>query len=111
MVMTDPMQVDLATARAARGKGTLFGSSIASALGLAGLLIPKCPLCFAAYLCVFGVSASSARSVAWLGVPLCIALIASSALATAVFVAQRDRRLASRKSDTCCTRRCLGKGG
>jgi hypothetical protein len=104
MFMTYPLRADLVTARAPRGRRALFGSSVASALGVAGLLIPKRPLCLAAYLCVFGVSASSARSVAWLGVPLCIALIAASALATAVFVAQRGRRLASQKSGTCCTR-------
>lgn len=73
----------------------LVGSWLGSALAFLALLVPKCPLCVAAYLCFFGVSASSARAVVQLGVPLCLALVAGSALATALFVAQRGRRLAA----------------
>lgn len=88
--------------RTSRRNGrALFGSWLASALGLAGLLVPKCPLCLAAYLCVFGVSASSARSVAWLGVPLCATLIGVSVIATALLVAKRGRRPARPGSGTC----------
>jgi hypothetical protein len=86
---------------AGRNTGALFGSWLASALGLLGLLVPKCPLCLAAYLCVFGVSASSARSVAWLGVPLCAALIGASVIATAVLVAKRGRRSARQSGGAC----------
>jgi len=63
-----------------------------------GVFVPKCPLCVAAYLCLFGFSASSARAVAELGRPLCVALIAGSTLATALFVARRSRRRADRAS-------------
>lgn len=82
----------------------LLGSWLGSALAAAAVLVPKCPLCAAAYLCLFGLSASSARAVVQLGLPLCIALIAASALATALFVARRGRRLARREkaSDSCC---------
>ncbi len=86
------MRAELATQTSGRSSGALFGSWLASALGLLGLLVPKCPLCLAAYLCVFGVSASTARSVAWLGVPLCATVIGVSVIATAVFVAKRGRR-------------------
>jgi hypothetical protein len=90
------MRAELATQMSPRtsrrNSGALFGSWLASALGLLGVLVPKCPLCFAAYLCVFGVSASTARSVAWLGAPLCATVIGISLIATAVFVAKRGRR-------------------
>lgn len=82
----------------------LVGSWLGSALASLAIFVPKCPVCVAAYLGLFGVSASSARAVVQLGVPLCIALIAGSALATALFVAQRGRRLAAREKDrdSCC---------
>ena len=79
------------TRRAARA---LFGSWLGTLLCCLGVLAPKCPLCLAAYLCLFGVSASSARAAVQLGVPLCVALIASSTLATAWFVARRARSVA-----------------
>jgi len=69
----------------------LVGSWLGSALALSAVMLPKCPLCVAAYLCVFGVSATSARAVVQLGLPLCIAFIAASALGTALFVARRGR--------------------
>jgi membrane protein implicated in regulation of membrane protease activity len=77
---------------ATRAERALIGSWFATALGLAGVLIPKCPLCVAAYLCLFGVSAGSARAVAKLGLPLCLVLVFVSAFATALFVARRGRR-------------------
>ena len=77
---------------ATRAKRALFGSWLATTLGLGGVLIPKCPLCVAAYLCLFGVSAGSARAVAQLGMPLCLLLVLVSASATALFVARRGRR-------------------
>jgi hypothetical protein len=73
----------------------VLGSWLASALGVAGVLIPKCPLCAAAYLCLFGVSAGSAQAIVKLGVPLCLGLIVASAFATALFVARRGRRLSA----------------
>jgi|SRR5450432_3349326 len=78
-----------------RAERALFGSWFATALGIAGLLVPKCPLCAAAYLCLFGVSAGSAQAIVKLGVPLCLGLIFASALGTALFVAHRGRRLQS----------------
>lgn len=82
----------------------LLGSWLTSALALSAVIVPKCPLCLAAYLCLFGVSASSARAVVQLGRPLCLALIAASALATALFVLRRSRDLARRdkSASSCC---------
>jgi hypothetical protein len=73
-----------------------MGSWFATALGVAGVLVPKCPLCLAAYLCLFGVSAGSAQAIVKLGAPLCLSLIVVSALGTALFVAQRGRRDSTR---------------
>jgi hypothetical protein len=83
-----------------RAERALFGSWLSALLACLAVFVPKCPLCAAAYLCLFGVSASSARDVAELGLPLCVALIAGSTLATALFVARRSRPLARR----CCDR-------
>ena len=84
----------------------VFGSWLTTSLATAGVLLPKCPLCVAAYLCLFGVSASSARAAARLGLPLCVGMVCISVLATAVFVARRGRRLARRvhgsRSCTAC---------
>jgi len=82
----------------------LFGSWLTTVLACLGVLVPKCPLCAAAYLCLFGLSANSAQATVKLGLPLCIALIAGSALATAWFVARRGRRVATRpqRGKTCC---------
>ena len=82
----------------------LSGSWLSALLACLAVLVPKCPLCAAAYLCLFGVSASSARAVVELGLPLCLALIAGSTLATALFVAQRSRRHAWQRTRrrTCC---------
>ena len=58
--------------------------------------MPKCPLCAAAYLCLFGVSAGSAQAIVKLGLPLALGLVVVSAVATALFVAHRGRRLTGR---------------
>jgi len=82
----------------------LFGSWLTTALSCLAVVVPKCPLCAAAYLCLFGVSASSASAIVELGAPLCLALIASSTVATAWFVARRRRRLTAgdERAPTCC---------
>jgi len=83
---------------------TLFGSWLSTLLAVLGVVAPKCPLCAAAYLGLLGVSASSARAVVALGVPLCVASTAVSAVATALFVARRGTRVAARveRKPTCC---------
>src|SRR4051794_25158608 len=89
------------------GRRVLVGSWLGSVLAALALIVPKCPLCAAAYLCLFGVSASSARAVVQLGLPLCLALIGASTLATALFIARRGRLLAARerRGDSCCSAR------
>jgi len=95
-------QASVSNARSGRA---LLGSWFTAALACLGLLVPKCPLCVAAYLGLFGFSASSAQAVAKLGLPLCVALIAGSALATAWFVARRSwRRPARVDSERSCCR-------
>lgn len=88
-----------------RAERAIFGSWTLSVLGLLGVLVPKCPLCFAAYLCLFGLSASTAHTVAFLGRPLAFALIACSGIATALFVMHRARRArkTQRASASCCS--------
>jgi len=73
-------------------KRALLGSWSASALACLGVALPKCPLCLAACLCLFGLSASSARTIAQHGLLLCLTGIALCTLATALFVARRGRR-------------------
>jgi len=99
-----------ATSLTTRAERALFGSWLTTALACLGVLLPKCPLCLAAYLCLFGVSASSARAVAELGLPLCLTLIAGSTLASAWFVARRRRRCAVRSESiqTCCGASSVG---
>jgi hypothetical protein len=89
-----------------RAERALFGSWLTSAVSLFAVVVPKCPLCLAAYLGLFGVSASSARAVVKLGLPLCLTLIAGCALATALFVARRGQRSPTgvHERSTCCTR-------
>ena len=87
-----------------RAERFVLGSWFTTALALGGVLLPKCPLCVAAYLCLFGVSASTARTAATLGAPLCIGLIALSTLATALFVAWRGRWAKARRAGSCCAR-------
>lgn len=93
-----------AFARNRRVGRVLAGSWLGSALAALAVIVPKCPMCVAAYLCLFGVSASSAHAMVRLGWPLCIALIAGSALATALFVARRGRHSVAREknADSCC---------
>ncbi len=90
-----------------RAERAIFGSWTLSALGLLGVLVPKCPLCLAAYLCLFGLSASTARAVAVLGLPLALGLIGCSAIATALFVAGRARRVRTARrahaTRSCCS--------
>jgi hypothetical protein len=85
----------------------LVGSWLGTALAALAVIVPKCPLCAAAYLCLFGVSASSARAAVQLGLPLCLMLIAGSTVATALFIARRGRQIASRakSSHSCCSTR------
>jgi len=82
----------------------LWGSWGSTALACLGVVVPKCPLCAAAYLSLFGLSASSARALLGWRAPLCVALIAGSTVATAWFVARRGRRLAaaSARERGCC---------
>ncbi len=86
------------SASATRAERALFGSWLGSALACLGVIVPKCPLCAAAYLCLFGMSASSAQAVVKLGLPLCITLIAVSAFSSALFVARRGRRALARRA-------------
>ena len=76
----------------------MLGSWLGSALAFLAVALPKCPLCVAAYLCLFGMSASSAVAVVKLGVPLCLAMVACSALVTALLVSRRGRRLRARSN-------------
>jgi hypothetical protein len=55
------------------------GRAIAAALGL--VLLPKCPLCIAAYLVSFGVGTSAAALAAPLVRPLAVLLAATAFLA------------------------------
>jgi hypothetical protein len=64
--------------------------------GLVLALAPKCPLCLAAYLSVFGVGTGVAAAVApWLR-PVAIALLVVIAIATAVVWVRAARRVAAR---------------
>jgi len=87
-----------------RAGRVLVGSWLGSALTALAVIVPKCPLCAAAYLCLFGVSASSARAVVQLGLSLCLALVGASTAATLLFVARRGRNLSAREKsrDSCC---------
>lgn len=72
-------------------RGLLLGSWSTTLLTCLGVLLPKCPLCLAAYLCLFGLSASTASALARLGLPLCLSALALTAVASAVFVARSAR--------------------
>lgn len=62
-------------ARAGRGRA---GSALTLALGVALALVPKCPLCIAAYLSVFGLGMAAAGAIAPWCLPLALALIVMS---------------------------------
>ena len=68
---------------------------------LVALLVPKCPLCVAAYLASFGLSAAAARGAAAFVRPFALALagLAFAALALGVW-----RSLERRKRPGCCSR-------
>lgn len=91
-----------------RAERVFFGSSLASALGVAGVLIPKCPLCVAAYLCLLGLGAGSARAVVAIGGPLLGVVLAASLLASAWLIVRRLRQSRRRqphavsRDATCC---------
>ena len=83
--------------------GRMGGGSTVGAV-LAALLLPKCPLCIAAFLGAAGIGATSAVLVApWLR-PACIVLAVMGAM---VFVASR-RRNVRRSGDDCCNRSAQG---
>lgn len=63
-------------ARARRGRG---GSALTLALGVALALVPKCPMCIAAYLSVFGLGMAAAGALAPWCLPLALLLILASA--------------------------------
>jgi hypothetical protein len=69
----------------------LGGSSAAVALGLAATLVPKCPLCVAAYLSVLGLSGAAAGALAPLLLPVGEALLAVSVLWTAFILLRPSR--------------------
>jgi hypothetical protein len=75
-----------------RAERAVLGGWAATGLGVAGVLVPKCPLCAAAYLGLLGLGAGSARTIVNGSVPLCLGLLFTSALGTAFLVARRRRR-------------------
>lgn len=89
------------------GQGRLVaraGRAIAAALGL--VLLPKCPLCIAAYLVSFGVGTSAAALAAPLIRPLAMLLAGTALLALLVGVARskakRPPRPERRSRAACC---------
>jgi hypothetical protein len=81
--------------RGARASRSLWASGTAGVLGLLGVFLPKCPLCVAAYLCMFGVSASTALVLARLEWPLCCGLVGVSLLGAVLFARRSAHRVAS----------------
>jgi hypothetical protein len=88
---TDCCQV---RARAERGR---VGSALTLALGVALALVPKCPMCIAAYLSVFGLGMAAAGALAPWCLPLALAmiLVATTRLAGKRWVRSRIDRRAS----------------
>jgi hypothetical protein len=56
------------------------GSALTLALGVALALVPKCPMCIAAYLSVFGLGMAAAGTLAPWCLPVAFALILMSAV-------------------------------
>ena len=56
-----------------------MGSALTLALGVALALVPKCPMCIAAYLSVFGLGMAAAAALAPWCLPLALLLIVVSA--------------------------------
>ncbi|XXX73256.1 hypothetical protein WMF30_36965 [Sorangium sp. So ce134] len=80
--------------------GRAASASGAALVALLLLVLPKCPLCVAAYLVAFGVSAGAALAVAPYVRPLTFVLAALASFAVAVGVSRlRQRRAAPR----CCS--------
>src|SRR5262245_6067129 len=88
--------------RAAKAPRGLWAAALGSAL--VAVLVPKCPLCVAAYLVLLGVSAGAASLAAPLLFPAAIAL-AALAFGAAVFRG-RDRRRTRRSSPPTPACRC-----
>lgn len=82
-------------------------SSLLATLGL--LLLPKCPLCVAAYLVSLGVGVEAAQSAAPFVRPLAWVLAFTAVLALALG-ARRGRRRAPLEAPTCCRPGFRGAG-
>jgi hypothetical protein len=67
----------------------VVGSSLGVVLGLAAALLPKCPLCVAAYLSMLGVGTAVSHAVAPLLFPIGIALTALCLALLIVLVVRR----------------------
>ena len=68
---TDCCRVRARAASAGRGRA---GSALTLALGVALALVPKCPMCIAGYLSVFGLGMAAAGAIAPWCLPLALAL-------------------------------------
>jgi hypothetical protein len=88
---TDCCQVPPRAGSAGRGR---LGSALTLALGVALALVPKCPMCIAAYLSVFGLGMAAASAIAPWCWPLAIALLLVS---PAWYVGARRLRAAGRR--------------
>jgi hypothetical protein len=80
-----------------RGEGSRWCLGSGAGLGLVALLLPKCPLCLAGYLALFGVGATAGIAIAELAAPAAIVLAVMMVGAASISWA-RDRR----RTPTCC---------